>query len=218
MGIPGISLLPNGKYFAIINRHDKCIEKTGFLTLEEAYAWRCEQEKTVLLTKPRNKALRRCRPDLSRIKEIVYLRSDGRVCWQSRLEMGSNRRFANRLVSETSRLVPDGYRRPYLDGHCFGEHQLAFILAHDREIRKGFVIDHIDGDKANNNPSNLREVTRSQNSMNHGRQGAGVHFLASGDRWQALITAEGRCYDLGTFRNKADAIAARACRRGKVSR
>ena len=56
-----------------------------------------------------------------------------------------------------------GYLRTnYLSKQVY-QHRLAFFLM---EGRWPSEIDHINGDKSDNRWSNLREVTRSQNSMN----------------------------------------------------
>jgi len=43
-------------------------------------------------------------------------------------------------------------------------HRFIFECIHQREIKKDYVINHIDGNKQNNHPSNLEEVTSKQNT------------------------------------------------------
>lgn len=75
----------------------------------------------------------------------------------------------------------------------------------------GLVVDHIDGDGLNNQCSNLRLVTRSQQQIN--RRGwslagvKGVHKLPSG-RWKSSIGVEGRYEYLGEFGTVEEASAA----------
>ena len=77
---------------------------------------------------------------------------------------------------------------------------------------KGKFVDHIDGNKLNNQKSNLRSCTKSQNNYNRGPTKAntsGYKGVFSKDgRWQAKIRAEGKQYVLGTFRTREEAAAA----------
>lgn len=59
----------------------------------------------------------------------------------------------------------NGYRRYTLDGKRYSAHILVY-QTFIGEIPEGYVIDHIDGDKLNNNISNLRAVTQSKNVKN----------------------------------------------------
>ena len=43
-------------------------------------------------------------------------------------------------------------------------HTLVFLFTHNRYPLDGYVLDHIDGDKTNNHPDNLREVTKYENN------------------------------------------------------
>jgi hypothetical protein len=42
-------------------------------------------------------------------------------------------------------------------------HRLVFWMNHQRDIRYGMVVNHIDHDKLNNHPSNLAECSLSEN-------------------------------------------------------
>ncbi|WP_161594461.1 HNH endonuclease [Pantoea agglomerans] len=75
-------------------------------------------------------------------------------------------------------------------------------------------IDHIDGNRANNCFSNLREATRSQNMANLRGNAKntsgfkGVRFVARVKRWSAEITANHKRYHLGYFSSIEDAAMA----------
>lgn len=49
-------------------------------------------------------------------------------------------------------------------------HQAVFMLHHNRPIGEGMVIHHVDGDKLNNHPSNLVELTQTQHARIHAYQ------------------------------------------------
>lgn len=70
-------------------------------------------------------------------------------------------------------------------------------------LKKGEVCDHIDGDGLNNQKSNLRKCTYSQNSMNQivrsGRKFKGVSFHNEKNKYRAYITLSGRFKHLGYF-------------------
>ena len=76
-------------------------------------------------------------------------------------------------------------------------------------------IDHIDGNKANNAITNLREVTAQENSKNsrmpkNNTSGhVGVNFNKQSGKWKAYIKVSGKWVYLKTYANIEDAIAAR---------
>ena len=76
-------------------------------------------------------------------------------------------------------------------------------------------IDHIDGDRTNNKWSNLRSVTRTENSRNIARHKdntsgtTGVRYVAKGGLWQSYIIRGRTFISLGSYKNKDDAVCAR---------
>lgn len=91
-------------------------------------------------------------------------------------------------------------------------HRLIFVY------HKGYepgIIDHIDGDKTNNNINNLREVSNRMNQRNSKKPSTntsgfvGVYPTPNG-KWRARVRDnKGRNISLGTFENISDAIIAR---------
>jgi hypothetical protein len=97
-------------------------------------------------------------------------------------------------------------------------HRMAWLYVYGSEPAKGFDIDHINENKADNRIANLRMATRAQNNHNRakpqknnttGRAGIRLNRGARGDRWSAWITIDGRMRTLGTYATKDEAIAAR---------
>lgn len=93
------------------------------------------------------------------------------------------------------------------------------VLLH-REICKltfgdGFVVDHINHNGLDNQKSNLRICTHSENMRNSvkGEYGAsskfkGVHFVKDREKWCAKISINKKDINLGNFINEMDAAKA----------
>lgn len=81
--------------------------------------------------------------------------------------------------------------------------------------KKGFDIDHINRNKLDNRLKNLRYVTRSQNIYNMGLKTnntsghKGVTWDKRRNKWRAYIGGSVARKELGSFKNKSDAIKAR---------
>jgi len=73
--------------------------------------------------------------------------------------------------------------------------------------KKGFEIDHKDGNGLNNLNTNLRFATHSQNLMN--RIAKGIYWRKDRKKWQAEIAIKGRRKNLGLFKDKSEALKAR---------
>lgn len=75
-------------------------------------------------------------------------------------------------------------------------------------------IDHVDGDALNNQRSNLRAATRSQNVSNRRRSGfgrskfLGVNERRDTGRWRAQICVRYRNINIGTFGTEEEAARA----------
>jgi hypothetical protein len=76
------------------------------------------------------------------------------------------------------------------------------------------VVDHINRNKLDNRLSNLREATKSVNSINrkapNGREFKGVS-RAGEKNWRAYMTIDGTCYHLGNHKTQIDAARAVNC-------
>jgi len=97
-------------------------------------------------------------------------------------------------------------------------HQLV-AMAFLGHVRCGYikVVDHIDGNRANNNLSNLRLVTQRENSSNirpnSTSKYTGVCWSKAKRKWEARITFNGKQKFLGYFKTE---IEASECYKNKV--
>lgn len=106
-----------------------------------------------------------------------------------------------------------GYRQIGLEGRVLREHRVVWRIFHGAWPVGS--LDHINGNRQDNRPINLREsdpVSQMQNrampiSNTSGVQGVTKH-KATG-RWQAFIQAKGKFIHLGLFSEISDAAKAR---------
>ena len=95
-------------------------------------------------------------------------------------------------------------------GKSFHERMHRVIM----KAPKGILIDHIDMNPLNNQKSNLRRATQSQNMMNRGAQKnssslfKGVFWSLWASKWRAQIVSNKKSIHLGYFNSKKEAALA----------
>jgi hypothetical protein len=103
-------------------------------------------------------------------------------------------------------------------GVNLGKGKVKPIFMH-REIictPQGMCTDHVDGDKLNNQKSNLRICNQSQNSLNRNRQstnttgykGVSIRKRNKYKKFRAHLSAYGKQYDVGLFHTAIEAAKA----------
>ena len=122
-----------------------------------------------------------------------------------------NSRYAGRIA-----LVDGGcgYFLVCIDSIRFKAHRVIYAIA-NRVDPKTLMVDHADGNTRNNNPSNLRLATASENAVNFkgarsdSRHGArGVTWNSGNKKWEVTVFKNGERKFLGLFADKSDAIKA----------
>lgn len=144
---------------------------------------------------------------------LDYDSKTGEFRW--RTNIGSRAR-AGQIAGNRRR---DGYVQLMVNGKNYRAHRLAWLHFHG--IWPTGVIDHIDGNPANNRLANLRDVTQTMNLMNqHGpRSDNAVRMLGvcrNRARWRATIQVNGQWKHLGTFDTPEEAHAVYLCEKAHI--
>lgn len=109
-----------------------------------------------------------------------------------------------------------GYREISISDKLYLAHRLIFLWHHGYLPKE---LDHIDGDKSNNNISNLRKATTQENAMNQKKTKSyggkpttskfkGVSWDKERGKWRASIQIGGKPKNLGRYESGIDAALA----------
>jgi hypothetical protein len=134
------------------------------------------------------------------------------VVWKNPIRKAYVGRIAGNLDSKGYRRVEFLYKRRHV---VMMAHRIAWCIHNSRHIENDEMIDHIDGNKANNSPSNLRAVSAVQNGRNKiqalshsDSKLLGVVWNARTRKWRAAMRVHGKLHHLGYFEDVVDAVRA----------
>lgn len=156
-----------------------------------------------------------------RLRELLkHEPKTGRLYWRIRPE-GTVQWNAKHAGKEafTAR-DSKGYHVGSILGKRYRAHRVIWAITHGSWPR---LVDHIDGDCANNRISNLRDVSQSENMRNAAMSSrntsgqTGVCFDNSRSKWSASIRADGKKINLGRYDCKSGAILARKAAEAKYN-
>ena len=145
-------------------------------------------------------------PSIDALKAMLsYEPSTGVITW---LVRPSRNVFAG---SAAGHVGGNGYISITINKHRYKAHRLAWLLAYG--AWPSGHIDHINGDKADNSITNLRDVTRRLNQQNQ-RRAMSTNLLGvlgvsrSRGRFSASIRVDGKQCRIGTYDTPEEASAA----------
>lgn len=145
-------------------------------------------------------------PTLARVRELLrYEPETGEFWW-----IGSGRGHA--LRKPAGSFNSKGYRVICIDGCMVSAHRLAWLLVHG--VWPSSMLDHVNGQRADNRISNLRESDYFANQQNQRRAhrdsktGLIGARPAHDGRFRAEIRVAGKKYDLGRYETAEAAHAA----------
>lgn len=107
----------------------------------------------------------------SRVKKISY------DCMKDIVEYDeSSPTFLKYKVARANGAIPagsiagsfdsDGYGQIYIKDRIYKTHRVIYCLMSGKDLDSNLIVDHIDGNKSNNNITNLRLTTLSENTRN----------------------------------------------------
>lgn len=116
-----------------------------------------------------------------------------------------------KLNKPSGSLKHTGYFNTKIKGRMIGTHRLVYAIHNKVSLddMEGMVVDHIDGCKINNNPSNLRLVTVRQNAQNSHRHRlgklVGASLIKSLNKWVSQCEIKGKATVIGYFDTELEA-------------
>lgn len=140
---------------------------------------------------------------VARLNELFALSESGQLV---RRTSGGNGRARIGAVAGTVNTA--GYVVVHVDGKLLFAHRIAYAMAHGDWPSER--LDHIDGDRANNLPANLRQVSNRTNSENQrkpqARNALGVLGVSrKRGKFRATIVVHGKQRSLGSHASPAEA-------------
>jgi hypothetical protein len=147
------------------------------------------------------------RTSIERLRELLsYSPDTGEFFWRGNLKGSA------RIGGRAGSFNHSGYRRVCIDGRDLMLHRVAWAMTYGRW--PGSMIDHLNGNRADNRIENLREADAGMNMQNrrraavHNQTGIlGAHKTQSG-RFRAKITLNGLQMIVGTFDTPEEAHSA----------
>ena len=138
------------------------------------------------------------------VKELLRVDDAGNLFWLK--DVAKNVKAG----SQAGQISSLGYRTVTIQGKAYKAHRLVWVLAYG--VWPEGMLDHIDGDKANNTPANLRTATAVTNGQNRkltkGKTSLAGAYLNKTGWWHSRIRVNKKVIHLGRFRSQEEAHAA----------
>jgi hypothetical protein len=154
---------------------------------------------------------------IARLREVFdYKPRKGYFVWKIKKHGYAGMIYPGDVAGSKPTGRPDDRIGIGFEGFQYRAHILAYAFMNNKWPPKGKLVDHHDGNGANNKWTNLREVTRTQNRWNTTRirkdncsGKAGVSWNSFNQKWLSQIVVHGKCHENKLFTDKSKAIAHR---------
>lgn len=151
------------------------------------------------------------------IDRLKYLLAYNSITGNFRWRKSRGGQYADRIAGHKK---TNGYVEIMVDGWLYGAHRLAWFYYHGEW--PGNVIDHINGDRADNRIANLRHVSHAENVRNvsHKSKNSSAGYRGVWrykDRFRAEVMVDGVRRNLGLFFTAEEASAAYVHAKARMS-
>lgn len=149
-------------------------------------------------------------PDVEELKKLFYI--DSSIPEGLRWKITPGRRICK--DSPAGSMRSDGYSVTRINGKYCPNHRIIYSIFNNGNLLSYQIVDHIDRNKQNNNPNNLRIVTATENNRNVTKRKnttsiyIGVSFHKIYKKFQAQIVVNGKLIYLGRFSSELEAAKA----------
>jgi len=145
--------------------------------------------------------------DLITLERLFYLDESFNLRWKIK------RNGTKGVDSIAGYVSKSGYATIEIQGKQYRIHRIVYQMANKLEtLNSDIEIDHVDLNKLNNNPNNLRASTASQNSRNRSKmkdnQSGFKGVTKNKKSWRARIRVDYELISLGSFPTKEQAYQA----------
>lgn len=142
------------------------------------------------------------------LKALLRVDDAGRLWWKDRPSNSANADLSAGYLHAES-----GYVKVMIEGMTYQAHRIVWALTHG--VWPSQHIDHINGCRWDNRPTNLRDVSPAENQKNcrldkRNKSGVcGVRWREDRQAWEASIRVEGFLIHLGRFKDFDEAVTVR---------
>lgn len=139
---------------------------------------------------------------IDRLHELFRVDDEGRLIWK----MSPSRKV--KVGNIAGSMLKSGYLEVGIDKQYFRVHRVIFAMSYGYWPK---LVDHINGVRTDNRPSNLREANDLQNTHNSrirrdNTSGIkGVSWIAAQSKWKAECRVNGVRHRVGYFADKNEA-------------
>ena len=157
-------------------------------------------------------------PSIEYLHECLLVNDDGRLIWKDRpynhFKLSYTYKAWNKKYSGKCADVDmgTGYYGVCINGIRYKSHRIVYFMSVGK-LDNESILDHINGNRKDNNPSNLSISTHSQNTVNFKgcrsdniNKSRGVSWKEKNKKWEASAFKDGKRFYLGLFVDKDEAI------------